>query len=105
MMVKIAVLLAFMSMVAAKSVDDKPLDLDMRDMGVEFEYCPLSCTIQKLEKGYWTIDLDEAFEMCLQGEKEKLKDCSFIKEANANYPIMLWRSEEFLEPTTLSHFF
>ena len=87
-MVKIAVLLAFMSMVAAKSVDDKPLDLDMRDVET-FKYCPLSCTIQKLEKGYWTIDLDEAFEMCLQGEKEKLKDCSFIKEANANYPIML----------------
>ena len=90
-MVKIAVLLAFTSMVAAKSVDDKPLDLDMRVVGVdgvEFEYCPLSCTIQKLEKGNWTIDLDEAFKMCLQGEKEKLKDCSFIK-AKDNYPIML----------------
>ena len=42
MMVKIAVLLAFTSMVAAKSVDDKPLDLDPTWLDFSLETDPVS---------------------------------------------------------------
>ena len=68
MMVKIAFLLAFASMVAAKTVDEKPLDLDL-DLNLdrdEVKHCKFGCEIK--ENDDWYMDLDLAIELCLDSK-------------------------------------
>ena len=62
MMVKIAVLLAFASMIAAKSVDDKPLDRG------EVTTCRFNCHIKENS----IMHLDQAIDLCLKGEEDTL---------------------------------
>ena len=66
MMVKIAFLLAFASMVAAKGVEPLDLDLDLDLDRDEVKHCKFGCEIKENADLY--MDLDLAIDLCLDSK-------------------------------------
>ena len=97
MMVKIAFLLAFAAMVAAKGVEPLDLDLDLDLDRDDVMHCKLGCEIK--ENAEFEFDLDLAIDLCLDNKYKNRNPnllCKIlIKPSNDQ---MIWRVFETYDP-------